>query len=199
MTEQPDPSHLLGRDIRPDPRMKGYYYASMALIVVVGVLSWLIPLLIFVPSPYGLIGLVLLVLLISFWSFWIPLYYTTVVYRLTDDEITWRRGVWFRRTGIVPYSRITNVDIVQGPVMRWFGISSLKIQTAGYSAQAQAELSLEGIEEPEELREVIMGFVRGSKAAGDATGMEAAPRSTDAAILTELRALREVLEAQGRQ
>jgi membrane protein YdbS with pleckstrin-like domain len=198
MTEQPDPAHLLGRDIRPDPRMKGYYFAVMALVVVIGVLSWLVPLLIVIPAPFGLISLVLLVLLISFWSFWIPLYYTTVVYRLTDDEISWRRGVWFRRTGIVPYSRITNVDIVQGPVMRWFGISSLKIQTAGYSAQAQAELSLEGIEEPEELREVIMGFVRGTRVSGDATGMEAAPRSTDAAILAELRAIRKLLEARER-
>ena len=77
--------------------------------------------------------------------------------------------------------------------MRRFGISSLQIQTAGYSAQAQSELSLEGIEEPEELREVIMGFVRGTKAAGDATGAEA-PLATDAAILAELRAIRELLE-----
>jgi membrane protein YdbS with pleckstrin-like domain len=193
MTEQPGPSPLLGRDIRPDPRMKGYYYAVMALFIVVGVLIWLIPLLIVIPAPYGLIGLVLLVLIVSFWSFWIPLYYTSVVYRLTNDEITWRRGVWFRRTGIVPYARITNVDIVQGPLMRHYGISSLKIQTAGYSAQAQSELSLEGIEEPEELREVIMGFVRGARDAGDATGMEA-PLATDAAVLAELRAIRELLE-----
>jgi membrane protein YdbS with pleckstrin-like domain len=196
MTEQPDPSPLLGTDIRPDPRMKGYYYAVMALVIVVGVLSWLVPVLLIAPFPVAIIAFVLLVLLVAIWSFWIPLYYATVVYRLTDDEITWRRGVWFRRTGIVPYTRITNVDIVQGPVMRWFRISSLKIQTAGYSAQAQAELSLEGIEEPEELREVIMGFVRGTKAAGDATGIETAPRSTDAAILAELRAIRELLETR---
>jgi len=199
MTEQPDPSRLLGKDIRPDPRLRGYYYAVMALVVVLGVLSWLVPVLMTIPVTYAIAALVLLVLLVSFWSFWIPLYYTTVVYRLTDDEISWARGVWFRRTGIVPYARITNVDIVQGPVMRRFSISSLKIQTAGYSAQAQSELSLEGIEEPEELREVIMGFVRGSKAAGDATGMEPTPRSTDAAILTELRAIRELLEARERR
>ncbi|MDG6257473.1 MAG: PH domain-containing protein [Methanomicrobiaceae archaeon] len=199
MTKQPDTRSLLGRDIRPDPRLKGYYYAYMALVIAVGVLSWLAPMLLVIPATYGAIALVLLLLLVGFWSFWIPLYYRTVVYRLTGDEISWRRGVWFRKTGIVPYSRITNVDIAQGPVMRRFGISSLKIQTAGYSAQAQAELSLEGIEEPEELREVIMGFVRGAKAAGDATGMDAAPQSADAAILAELRAIRKLLEAHRKE
>lgn len=193
MTEKPDPSRLLGTDIRPDPRMKGYYYAIMVLVVLLGFCTWYIPLLVFgEPSIAALFGIPL-ILIVIVWGAWIPLYYATVVYRLTNDEITWRRGVWFRRTGIVPYSRITNVDIVQGPVMRRFGISSLKIQTAGYSAQAQSELSLEGIEEPEELREVIMGFVRGTKAAGDATGAEAPP-ATDAAILAELRAIRELLE-----
>ncbi|HDR74012.1 MAG TPA: PH domain-containing protein [Methanoculleus sp.] len=171
----------------------------MALVIALGVLSWLAPVIVFIPPTYAVIALVLLLLLVSFWSFWIPLYYRTVVYRLSGDEISWRRGVWFRRTGIVPYSRITNVDIVQGPVMRRFGISSLKIQTAGYSAQAQAELSLEGIEEPEELREVIMEFVRGTKNAGDATGMEGEPRSTDAALLAEVKAIRELLEGRERR
>jgi len=41
------------------------------------------------------------------------------------------------------------------------GIASLKIQTAGYSAaKARAELRLDGIERFEELRDLIMGFVK---------------------------------------
>ena len=53
-------------------------------------------------------------------------------YELKDDEMSWKRGVWFRRTGILPYNRITNLDVIQGPVMRMLGISTLSIQTAGY-------------------------------------------------------------------
>ncbi|MEM2082887.1 MAG: PH domain-containing protein [Nitrososphaerota archaeon] len=33
-------------------------------------------------------------------------------YKLTEDEIIWKRGVWFKSTGIVPYNRITNIDVV---------------------------------------------------------------------------------------
>ncbi|MFA7154035.1 MAG: PH domain-containing protein, partial [Methanoregulaceae archaeon] len=50
-------------------------------------------------------------------------------------------------------------DIIQGPLARIFGLSSLRIQTAGYSAQAPAELVLAGIVNPEEIRDIIMGHV----------------------------------------
>ena len=63
---------------------------------------------------------------------WVRLYYVSMWYELRDDEMSWKRGVWFRRTGIVPYYRITNLDVIQGPVMRMLGISTLSIQTAGY-------------------------------------------------------------------
>jgi membrane protein YdbS with pleckstrin-like domain len=191
----------IGEEFGPSPSLKPYYYVSMVLILTVAVLIWYIPLALFADVIVAIgIGIPILIF-VTIWTIWIPLYYRTIVYRLTDDEITWRRGVWFRHTGIVPYARITNVDIVQGPVMRRFGISSLKIQTAGYSAQAQAELRLEGMTEPEELRELIMGYVRGSKAAGDATGAETAfpavPGDTDREMLAELRRIREILEKQG--
>ena len=91
---------------------------------------------------------------------WAYLYYDTVRYLLTPTEMTWGRGVLWKQTGIVPYNRITNVDIVQGPVMRVFGISDLRIQTAGYSASQMAEIKLQGIRDPEPLRAVIMDFVR---------------------------------------
>jgi membrane protein YdbS with pleckstrin-like domain len=48
---------------------------------------------------------------------WVRLYYVSMWYELRDDEMSWKRGVWFRRTGVVPYNRITNLDVIQGPVM----------------------------------------------------------------------------------
>jgi membrane protein YdbS with pleckstrin-like domain len=83
-------------------------------------------------------------------------------YELRDDAMSWKRGVWFHRTGIVPFNRITNLDIIQGPVMRMLGISTLSIQTAGYSGQAVPEIRIEGIEHAEVLRELIRSLVRQS-------------------------------------
>ena len=47
--------------------------------------------------------------------------------------------------------------------MRFFSFSALRIQTAGYSAQARAEIVLNGIEDPKDLQEKIMGFVRSAR------------------------------------
>ena len=118
--------------------------------------------------------------------------------------MTWRRGVWFRTTGIVPYNRITNVDIVQGPLMRLFHISNLKIQTAGSSSpDGKSEISLVGIEESEPLRALIMNFVRGQPSVAAATGAETTgtpsnyTNSDMAALLEEVSTIRKILELKG--
>jgi hypothetical protein len=54
--------------------------------------------------------------------------------------------------------------------MRRLGISSISIQTAGYSGQAVPEIRIEAIEHAEELRELIRSLVRRCSSHGDGTG-----------------------------
>jgi len=135
---------------------------------------------------------------------WAGLYYKSMWYELRDDEISWKRGVWFRTTGIVPYNRITNLDIKQGPVMRVLGISTLAIQTAGYSGQAVPEIKIEGIVHAEELRELIRSLVRGCTTGNDGTGgvtprtVVPAPGTTEQQILAELVKIRTLFEQLNR-
>jgi len=144
--------------------------------------------------------LVMLFAVAGWYLFWVGKYYQTIFFELKDDEVTWKRGVWFRKTGIVPYDRITNIDIYQGPLMRHFGFSSIKLQTAGYSAQARSEITLEGIAAAEELRETIMSLIRESRrvsGSSDATGSLSrphAPPQSEPVLLGELRAIRLLLE-----
>ena len=152
-----------------------------------------------------LAGLLLIAVLFIVWT---RLYYDTMEYELHDDELRWRRGVWFRTTGIVPYNRITNLDLRQGPVMRWLGISTISIQTAGYSGQAVPEIRIEAIEQAEELREILRGYVRSCSGRSDGTGTGAnvppvaespvATTGTSILILDELRKIRLLLEQQKR-
>lgn len=187
----------LNEDFKPDGKYTGYLLlATLALIVVIwaACCAWM-----FVDSIFTIlivIGLAVLGVCVVFACIWAPLYYKSVVYHLNDTEMTWKRGVFFRKTGIVPYNRITNVDIVQGPVMRLFGISHLKIETAGGGAsKSSAEIQLEGISDPEPLRQLIMDFVRGQKPAAAATGTEYKSRNADLqALLEEVAAIRRLLE-----
>jgi len=182
----------IGEGFKPAPQFKGLYYIYLMLVVVFGILPWYIPVLIFALPAVDLgISLPILAVLI-FVVYWIPKYYDTMVYKLTENEIVWRRGVWFKRTGIVPYNRITNIDIAQGPISRKLGIAALKIQTAGYSGQkARAEIRIEGIKQFEELRELIMGFIRSKKPVAVETYEE---ENIGLKILNELIKIRELLE-----
>lgn len=187
----------LNEDFKPDGKYTGYLLlATLALIVVIwaACCAWM-----FVDSIFTIlivIGLAVLGVCVVFACIWAPLYYKSVVYHLNDTEMTWKRGVFFRKTGIVPYNRITNVDIVQGPVMRLFGISHLKIETAGGGAsKSSAEIQLEGISDPEPLRQLIMDFVRGQKPAAAATGTEYKSQNADLqALLEEVASIRRLLE-----
>lgn len=143
-----------------------------------------------------LAGICILVVIVIFLA-WVQLYYESMWYELREDEMSWKRGIWFRTTGIVPYNRITNLDIRQGPVMRTLGISTLAIQTAGYSGQAVPEIKIEGVEDAEELREFIRSLVRDTASHGDGTGGEKpAPATTNESMLAELTRIRILLEEQ---
>jgi len=148
------------------------------------------------PNLLLLAGICILVIIGIFLA-WVHLYYESMWYELREDEMSWKRGVWFRTTGIVPYNRITNLDVRQGPVMRALGISTLAIQTAGYSGQAAPEIKIEGVGKAEELREFIRSLVRSTVSHGDGTGGEKpAPETTGERMLEELTRIRILLEEQ---
>jgi membrane protein YdbS with pleckstrin-like domain len=152
------------------------------------------------PAVLFILGFIILVPVVVFFV-WVGLYYKSMWYELREDEMSWKRGVWFRTTGVVPYNRITNLDVRQGPVMRLLGISTLSVQTAGYSGQAVPEIRIEGIEQAEELRELIRSLERQPGTTGDGTGgaparVQLVPLTTDQKILDELVRIRQLLEMQ---
>ncbi len=188
---------------KPSLSLVTWFRINFLILIFSSILLFYTPMALFNPVPFEihlavLCGIAVLVIL---FFVWVSLYYDSMWYELRDDEMSWKRGVWFRKTGIVPYNRITNLDIRQGPVMRALGISTLSIQTAGYSGQAVPEIRIEAIEEAEELRELIRTMVRESGRSGDGTGSGApvpppGTASTDLQILDEVRKIRSLLEGK---
>lgn len=186
---------------KPSPSMKIWLRVSIALGIGTVLLFSYLPAALFSDMPavfsVAILGGTFL-LYVLLW-YWVGLYYESMFYELREDEITWKRGVWFRATGIVPYNRITNLDVRQGPFMRFLGISNLAIQTAGYSGQAVPEIRIEAIEHAEELRELIRSMVRGSPEQGNGTGsgtpsLVGSSSPVDQQILAELKSIRSLLE-----
>ena len=165
----------IGEEFRPSIKLKNLYYTYLLLILVFGILSWYLPTLVviyfFSPQTVKMIVTAITIIPIAFilifTVYWIPKYFSSIVYKMTETEIIWNRGVWFKTMGVVPYNRITNIDIKQGPLSRGVGIASLKIQTAGYSVSSASgsfsEIKIDGMENFSEVRDILMDFVRGKK------------------------------------
>ena len=206
-----EPEHF-PRDVpfKPSAALVRWFIISFLLFIALIIACVVIPLLfagrIDLFTGTAIIG-GLVVLTVPF-IIWTRLYYDSMFYELHGDELRWRRGVWFRTTGIVPYNRITNLDLKQGPLMRYLGISTIAIQTAGYSGQAVPEIRIEAIEHADELRELLRNAVRSCSGSGDGTGTGTkapaanepfATTGTSLLILDELKKIRMLLEQQKKQ
>jgi len=185
----------VGKKFKPHPNMKALYYtylfiAAAPLLLlgaVVGALTgnWGVAAIIIVPALAPAV----------FAASWIPLYYDSVWYILSEEEVIVRKGVWWKREDVVPYSRITSVHTVQGPLSRLFGVGSVHVHTASFGAAAAAEASIDYVANFVELKDLILGIVKEKPLAGVAVGApEAARRDVSLEILEELRRVREILE-----
>ena len=85
---------------------------------------------------------------------WLPAYHRSIEYGIDSESVRSKRGVFWKRVTTVPFHKITNIDISQGPLQRAFGIGTIHVQAAGAggSQGGQAELLLQGIEDLEGLR-----------------------------------------------
>jgi len=76
-------------------------------------------------------------------------------YRLYETNLFVHHGVFFIKRKNIPLDRVTDIVLTQGPLLRYFGLWRLDIQTAG-SGQQKAEAYLYGLNDPEQAKEVIL-------------------------------------------
>lgn len=98
--------------------------------------------------------------------------YDTTWYVMNERSLRIRRGVWTLHETTISFENVQNVSVRQGPLQRWFGISTIVVDTAGGGggdihggSQAHRGL-LEGISDAARLRDRILARVRNSQSAG---------------------------------
>lgn len=75
---------------------------------------------------------------------------------LTDKSLCLKKGVWFRVEKTIPLDKITDLALSEGPILRHFGLCSLKIETAGQSTPGAANLDMTGIVSPLAFRDRVL-------------------------------------------
>lgn len=74
---------------------------------------------------------------------------------LTSSKLIVRRGILTRNENTVPLDKITDMALIQGPIMRLFGLHKLTVETAGQSG-AGALISLVGIVDAPQFRTRVL-------------------------------------------
>jgi len=74
---------------------------------------------------------------------------------LTEKTLQVGKGAFNRVEKTVPLDQITDLGLVQGPIMRFLGLMSLSVETAGQSSEG-ALVKLVGIVDTRELRDAVL-------------------------------------------
>jgi putative membrane protein len=105
-------------------------------------------------------------------------------------------GILMRHEIMLNYSRIQDIQLHSNVVERWLGLTRIEVQTA--AGASDSEMTLEGLPNPEAMRDFLYSRMRGAHT-GASPAVDAAPEPLQAVLLeiaSELRAIREVLEAR---
>ena len=138
-TDQPtSPTELGNRQLDPQyipfQRVVGWIVtaSTSACTLAVVAVYWLAADLSAWAGALLLLGWVLLTVGIGWLSYaWPPIHYRHTSYRLDEEGIEIRSGVWWREIVSVPRSRVQHIDVSQGPMERSYGLGRLVLYTAG--------------------------------------------------------------------
>lgn len=115
------------------------------------------------PSLLTYYVLVSLLALVAFPFVFVPLYfkYHTMQYRFDREGIAMSWGILFRREIYLTYKRVQDINVTRNLFQRWLGLADVGIQTA--SGSAHAEMTLEGLRNPEAVRDFLYERMRGAR------------------------------------
>jgi membrane protein YdbS with pleckstrin-like domain len=125
-------------------------------------------------------------------------YFRSLRYEILEDEVIVHVGIITHSVKHVPYRTVTNITVKRDLLDRWFfNLGSLNIQTAGMSGQSGAEEKLVGMENIQEIYELVVSELRRFRGAMPATAGQGEPLpDVNAAMLEEVQAIRRLLEEE---
>lgn len=182
---------------KPEKELKILWYITLVVFIVPCI--FITTVFLFAAEPWIIAAVIFFWILISIpIIIWIPAAFNALEYYIDDEGVKMKGGVVWKKHVTVPYSKITNVDITQGPMQRRYNIGTIHVQTAGAGGQQgqKAELKMNGIRELERIRDIIIKEVKSlNRASGsESTGGEKEPlagkKSVFEDILAELKEIK---------
>jgi len=193
-----------GNTFKPVGALRTFWLTVWLVWLLVGLLLGATPALlqtVFGLEIHGILpSIITIVTLLVFMipaGIWLPAYHRSIEYGIDSESVWSKRGVFWNRVTTVPFHKITNIDITQGPLQRAFGIGTIHVQTAGAggSQGGQAEMLFQGIDDLEGLRDRLQASSVETGRERKVEGPDGAQRGSIAPILEELTRIRRLLES----
>lgn len=122
-----------------DPRIKSYIlWTGTALCIVT------------------IAGILLLPLWLTLGRMYINRYFDSLHCELKTRALHFKKGVLFQTERTIPLDKIQDLTFKEGPLLRYFGLSTLNIETAGQSVQSASDMSLIGIIDSQNFRKKVL-------------------------------------------
>ena len=111
-------------------------------------------------SPTIGFSLILLLVPLGVWAFsqwYYTMYFAKLSCVLTVRKLKIGKGLLFRTEKAIPLDKITDMQMNQGPLMRYLHLESMSVETAGNAGSASGALvSMVGIRDSREFREAVL-------------------------------------------
>jgi len=128
------------RDAEFDPKVKKYWIWSPVLLFTILIVT---------------IPIAILYYFIA--SFFIDRYLENLSCTLTERTLDIRKGIFNKTESTIPLEKITDLQLFQGPIMRYFGLHGFKVETAGQSSGPGGSLvNIVGIVETKAFRKAVL-------------------------------------------
>ncbi|MCO7225183.1 PH domain-containing protein [Pleionea sp. CnH1-48] len=121
-----------------NPKVKIYWLFSVSVILAI-----------------TLFGIPFLILWLLIGSLLTQRYLDNMSCVLTEKSLKVKKGLWVKVEKNIPLDQITDIGLVEGPIMRMFKLKQITVETAGQSSQGPL-ITLIGIVGTDEFRDSVL-------------------------------------------
>lgn len=133
--------NLVIREATFNPKVKTYIFIVVAFYLLVSFIGILI-------LPFWLFG---------FGQWLSNKFFHTLKCQLSYKQLKFSKGFILHIEKTIPLENIQDLSFIGGPVLRWFGLTLIKVETAGGGGAHQSNMmSMIGINDAEEFKNMIL-------------------------------------------
>jgi putative membrane protein len=129
------------REATFNPKVKAYIFLVVLFYLLVSFIGWIF-------IPFWLLGL---------GQYLSGKYFNTLKCTLTHKQLKFSKGLILHIEKTIPLENIQDLSFIGGPVLRYFGLTLIRVETAGGGGSHQINMmSIPGINDAENFKSMIL-------------------------------------------